>query len=190
LRKSIRARSSFLLMIDIQERLIPAIYNKEEVISNSVRLLTAAKELSVPAIISEQYPKGIGATVPELKALIPEGSAMLEKVEFSCCENPEFGDALLNLNFHSGTRDTAVLFGVETHICVLGTAIDLQERYNLNVVIAADACGSRTERNHSLALEAARSLGCVVVPAETVIYHMLQKAGTPQFKALLPLFKS
>ena len=189
MRKSIKARSSFLLMIDIQERLIPAMYNREEVVNNSVRLLTAARELSLPAIISEQYPKGIGATIPELKALIPEGSTVLEKVEFSCCENPEFGDALLNLNFNSGTKDTVILFGIETHICVLGTAIDMLERYNLNVVIAADACGSRTEANHVLALDAARSLGCLVVPTETVIYHMLQKAGTPQFKALLPLFK-
>ena len=187
--KSIKARSSFLLMIDIQERLMPAIYNKEEVINNSVRLLTAARELNIPAIISEQYPKGIGATIPELKSLIPEGSTVLEKVEFSCCNNPEFGDALLNLNFNSGTKDTAILFGVETHICVLGTAIDMIEKYNMNVVIAADACGSRTEKNHLLALDAARSTGCLVVPVETIIYHMLEKAGTPQFKALLPLFK-
>lgn len=176
-------------MIDIQERLLPAIYNKEEVISNSVRLLTASRELNIPAIITEQYPKGIGSTVSELKALIPEGSTILEKIEFSCCANSEFGDTLLNLNFNSGTKDTAILFGVETHICVLGTAVDLLEKYNLNVVIAADACGSRTEKNHVLALEAARSLGCLVVPTETIIYYMLEKAGTPQFKALLPLFK-
>ena len=189
MRKSIKAIPSFLLMIDIQERLLPAIHNKDEVLSNSVKLLTAARELSVPAIISEQYPKGIGPTVPELKALIPEGSTVIDKKEFSCCANSGFGDAFLNLRFNSGSKDTAILFGVETHICVLGTAIDLQEKYNLNVVVAADACGSRTRENHSLALEAMRSIGCLVVPTETVIYHMLGKAGTPQFKALLPLFK-
>ena len=187
--KSIQARSSFLLMIDIQERLMPAIYDREEVVNNSVKLLTAARELAVPVMISEQYPKGIGPTVPDLGALIPEDSTRLEKVEFSCCANPGFGDAFLNLNFNSGTKDTAVLFGVETHICVLGTAIDMLEKYNLNVVIAADACGSRTEKNHVLALDAARSMGCLVVPTETIVYHMLEKAGTPQFKALLPLFK-
>lgn len=190
MRRSIKARSSFLLMIDIQERLIPAIYNKDEIIKNSVRLLTAARELSVPSIITEQYPKGIGPTVQELKALIPEDSAIIEKTEFSCCEAQNFADAFLNLNFNSGTKDTVIIFGVESHICVLGTAIDMLEKYsNLNVVIAADACGSRTEQNHILALEAARSLGCLVVPVETVIYHMLGKAGTSEFKALLPLFK-
>ncbi|MBQ7196660.1 MAG: isochorismatase family protein [Synergistaceae bacterium] len=176
-------------MIDMQERLLPAIYNKDEIIKNSVRILTAARELSVPMIATEQYPKGIGPTISELKNLIPDGTTTMEKVEFSCCAAPTFGDAILNLNFNTGTKDTVILFGVETHICVLATAIDLIEKYNLNVVIAADACGSREEKNHSLALDAARSIGGLVVPTETVVYHMLEKAGTPQFKALLPLFK-
>ena len=189
MRRSIKARSAFLLMIDIQERLIPAIHDKDIVIQNSARILTAARELSVPSIVTEQYPKGIGSTIPELKQLIPEDTTILDKVEFSCCENPGFSDAFLNLSFNSGTKDTVILFGVESHICVLATAIDLQEKYNLNVVIAADACGSRKSEHHTMALDAARSLGCLVVPTETVIYHMLEKAGTPQFKALLPLFK-
>ena len=189
MRKSITARSSFLLMIDMQERLLPAIFNKDEIIKNSVRILTAARELSVPMIATEQYPKGIGATIPELKNLIPEDTTIMEKVEFSCCAASGFGDAILNLNFNTGSKDTVILFGVETHICVLATAMELIEKYNLNVVIAADACGSREEKNHNLALDAARSIGCLVVPTETVVYHMLEKAGTPQFKALLPLFK-
>lgn len=187
--KSIRAAASFLLMIDIQERLMPAIFNKDEVIENSIRLLTAAKELSLPLIVTEQYPKGIGSTLPELKNLIPPDTAIIEKTEFSCCQTQKFGDAFLNMSFTSDSRDSAILFGVESHICVLATAIDLIEKYSLNVIIAADSCGSRTEKNHQLALEAARSLGCFVVPTETIIYHMLEKAGTPEFKALLPLFK-
>ena len=187
--KSINAESSFMLMIDIQERLIPAISNKDEILANSVKLLTAARELSIPVMTSEQYPKGIGHTVSQLQELIPEGSPAIEKTEFSCCDNPGFGDAFLNLRFNSGSKDTAIIFGVETHICVLGTAIGLQEKYNLNVVVAADSCGSRSPEHHRLALDAMRDSGCLVVPSETVIYHMLGKAGTPQFKALLPLFK-
>ncbi len=187
--KSIEAMSSFMLMIDIQERLLPAMYNKDEVLRNSQKLLTSARELSIPVMISEQYPKGIGSTVPELKALTPDDSPVIDKVEFSCADNPGFGDAFLNLRFNSGTKDTAILFGIETHICVLSTALDLQEKYNLNVVVAADSCGSRSPDNHSLALEAMRSAGCFVVPTETVIYQLLGKAGTPQFKALLPLLK-
>ena len=93
------------------------------------------------------------------------------------------------MKFDSGTKDTVILFGIETHICVLATAIDLIEKYNLNVVIAADSCGSRTEQNHKLALDTLRYAGCFVVPTETVIYSLLEKSGTPQFKALLPLLK-
>ena len=188
--KAINASSAFLLMIDIQERLMPAIYNRDEIVNNAMKILTAARELSVPSIISEQYPKGIGPTLPELKSLIPPDTTIMDKVEFSCCESPKFGDAFLNLTlFGSETKDTAILFGVETHICVLATALDIIDKYKFNVVIAADACGSRTEQNHKLALEAARSAGCFVVPTETIIYQMLRKAGTPEFKALLPLFK-
>lgn len=187
--KSINADSAFMLMIDIQERLIPAVCNKDEVLANSRKLLTAARELSIPVMTSEQYPKGIGHTVSELQALIPEGSPAIEKIEFSCCDNPGFGDAFLNLRFNAGAKDTAIIFGVETHICVLATALDLQEKYNLNVVVAADSCGSRSLENHKLALEAMRQAGCFVVPSETVIYQLLGKSGTPQFKALLPLFK-
>ena len=176
-------------MVDMQERLLPAIFNKDEIIKNSVRILTAARELNVPAIATEQYPKGIGPTIPEIKNLIPEDSTIMEKLEFSCCNASGFSDAILNLNFNTGTKDTVILFGVETHICVLATAMDLIEKYNLNVVIAADSCGSRTEQNHNLALNAARDIGCFVVPTETIIYNMLEKSGTSQFKALLPLFK-
>ena len=176
-------------MIDIQERLMPVIFNKGEVIQNSTKILTAAKELLLPLIVTEQYPKGIGPTLPELKNLISNDTAIIEKTEFSCCQAQQFGEAFLNMSFTSDSRDTAILFGVESHICVLATAIDLIEKYNLNVVIAADSCGSRTEKNHKLALEAARDLGCFVVPTETIIYHMLERAGTPEFKALLPLFK-
>ncbi|MBQ9390104.1 MAG: hydrolase [Synergistaceae bacterium] len=187
--KTVNSRSSFLMMIDIQERLLPVIHNKDNILSNSVKLLTSARELSVPVIVSEQYPKGIGSTVPELKPLIPDDSPFIEKTEFSCCANQNFGDAFLNLRFNSGTKDTVILFGIETHICVLATAFDLQNKFNLNVVIAADSCGSRSPENHSLALKALRASGCLVVPSETVIYQLLGKAGTPQFKSLLPILK-
>ena len=187
--KIIKAHSSFLIMIDLQERLMPAIFNKDEIIKNSQCLLTSARELSVPLIVTEQYPKGIGSTIPELKNLIPQDTSIISKTTFSCCDAPEFGNAFLNLKFNGVSIDTAILFGVESHICVLSTAMNLIEKYGLNVVIAADSCGSRTEKNHLLALEAARSTGCLVVPTETIIYQMLGEAGTPQFKALLPLFK-
>ncbi len=182
----LRASSSFLLMVDIQERLLPAIANRDAVLQNSVRLLTAARELNLPLIVTEQYPKGIGPTVPELAALIPEGAPVLSKASFSCCGAPSFDEALEDCL--SQGRSTAVLFGVETHICVLATAMDLLER-GVSVALAADACGSRSPDNHALGLEAARDCGALIIPTETVVYHILGEAGTPQFKALLPLFK-
>ncbi len=97
MRRSIKAQSSFLLMIDIQERLMPVIYNKDEVIKNSSRLLKAASELSVPLIVTEQYPKGIGSTLPELKNLIPEGTGIIDKTEFSCCDASGFGLSLIHI---------------------------------------------------------------------------------------------
>ncbi len=187
--KFLNTQSSFLIMIDIQEKLLPAIFNQTEILNNSIKLLTAAQTLNVPLIVSRQYPKGIGDTVSELKKLLPENLTPIDKTEFSVCQNEKFSDAFLNLKFDSGSRDTAILFGVESHICVLGTAIDLIEKYNLNVVIAADATGSRTEANHKLALEAAKNFGCMIYPVETIIYQMLGQAGTPEFKKLLPLFK-
>lgn len=188
--KPVEAMSAFLVMIDIQERLMPAIFNKEEVTANSKKLLISARELSIPVIVSEQNPKGLGATIPELSEILPEGSHTFQKNEFSCCDNPAFGDAFLNMRFTSGTtKDTAIVFGVETHICVLSTVLHLLNDYGLNVVVAADASGSRTEANHVLGLEALRSTGSLVVPSETVIYQLLRRAGTPEFKKLLPLFK-
>ncbi len=176
-------------MIDIQEKLLPVINNHDKILNNAIKLLSAANVLKVPSIVSEQYPKGIGKTVKELKNLLPADLETLEKIEFSVCANEKFGDAFLNLKFDSGSRDSVILFGVESHICVLGTAIDLIEKYNLNVFVAADACGSRDPENHNLALNSMRDIGCFVVPTETIIYHMLGKAGTPEFKKLLPLFK-
>ena len=182
----VQASSAFLLMIDLQERLLPAIDGHEAVLRNSVRLLTAAGELGVPLIVTEQYPRGIGPTVPGLSALIPQGVEPLSKVSFSCCAAPGFDGALAAVK--GASRGTAILFGVETHICVLTTAMDLLAR-GLNVVLASDACGSRARENHALALDAARAEGVFVAPTETVVYQMLGEAGTPAFKALLPLFK-
>ena len=179
----VRAQSVFFLMIDIQERLLPAIFEKERVIQNSVRLLAAARDFEAPLIVTEQYPKGIGPMVPELAGLLPPGTPCLTKTAFSCCGAEGFNDAV-----NATGRETAVLFGIETHICVLSTAMDLLAR-GMKVVLAADACSSRTEANYALGLAAVRDCGGLVVPTETVVYQMMGEAGTPQFKALLPLFK-
>ena len=171
------------MMVDVQERLLPSISNHEAVLSNSVKLLRAAEVLSLPALYTEQYPKGIGKTVDELLNVLPQGTCRTEKTAFSCCDEPGFIEA-----FREFKRPTAVIFGIETHICILSTVIDLIHMGH-NVVLAADACGSRNPDNHALALEAIRACGAAVLPTESVIYLMLGASGTSEFKALLPLFK-
>lgn len=179
----LRERETSLLMIDIQTRLLPSIAGYEAVRANARRLLQAAGVLSLPVIYTEQYPKGIGSTAEELVAVLPERTRYFEKTAFSCCDEPGFFDM-----FQDGEKFVTVIFGVESHICVLSTAMDLLSR-GRKVVVAADACGSRNEDNHALALDALRSCGAGIVPTETVIYQLLGKAGTPEFKELLPLFK-
>ncbi len=170
-------------MVDVQERLLPSIAEHESVTRNCVRLLKAADVLKVPVLYTEQYPKGIGSTVAPLLEALPASTPRFEKTAFSCCGEPGFKEKFGELQ-----RKTAVLFGIETHICILSTAADLVgEGYD--VVLASDACSSRNPDNHATALAALRSLGCTVVPTEAVVYRLLGAAGTPEFKALLPLFK-
>ena len=171
-----------MLMVDIQERLLPSIDRQETVLRNARILGAAAKELKIPVKVTEQYPKGIGPTVVGLREAT-DGCAVFEKKHFSCCDAPGF-DAF----FFAPDRPITVLFGIETHICILSTLLDMRER-GLPVILAADACGSRNPLHASLALDQARSAGALVLPVESIVYRILGCAGTPEFKALLPLFK-
>ncbi|MDR1873436.1 MAG: isochorismatase family protein [Synergistaceae bacterium] len=179
-----RREETIFLLIDVQERLLPSIEDPEAVVQNGLRLLKAASVLSLPVFYTEQYPRGIGPMVGPLTENLPASATRLEKTAFSCCDEPGFTESLRNLK-----RPTIVLFGIETHICVLSTAMDLlNEGYG--IVLAADACGSRRGDHHAAALETLRSCGALAVPTETVIYRLLGRSGTPEFKALLPLFKA
>ncbi len=171
------------LMIDVQERLLPAISGHDAVLGNAVRLLKTAQTLSIPLFYTEQYPKGIGPTHKELLEALPDGTRRFEKVHFSCCGEEGF-DGFLN----EVPRPVTVLFGIESHICVLSTALDLAARGE-RVVVAADACGSRSPENHALALSAMGRSGVLPLPTETVVYRLIGRSGTPEFKAMLPLFK-
>ena len=177
-----REETSFL-MIDVQERLLPTIDGHEAVTRNAVRLLNAAGIMSMPVLYTEQYPKGIGSTLGEVLSALPEGTSRFEKTSFSCFGEPEFPEV-----FKTFARSVTVVFGTETHICVLATIQDLLTR-GFEVVLVADACGSRDRRNHDLALDTARSCGALVLSTETIVYQLLGRAGTPEFKAMLPIIK-
>lgn len=179
----LRRDSAHFLMIDVQERLLPAISGHEAIHRNILKMERAAAVMNIPFCFTEQYPKGLGGTAAEILASLPEGALRFEKSTFSCCDEEGFNDIVDRQG-----RPVTVLFGIETHICVLATVLDLLE-LNRQVIVAADACGSRSPEHAVLAMDAMRGAGALVLPVETIIYHMMGRSGTPEFKALLPLFK-
>ncbi len=180
----LRPRQCVLLVIDIQERLMPVIAGREEVSRNAALLLKAARVLQVPRLATTQYAARIGPLLPEVRAELG-GAEPLDKMQFNC-----FGNRVVrqHLKQYAPPADTLLLCGVESHICVYQTALGaLREGYR--VVAVADAMSSRAPGNHQLALARMRELGVVVASTEMVIYELLQQAGTPAFKELLPFLK-
>jgi nicotinamidase-related amidase len=177
-----RARCQ-LLVVDMQERLLPAMPDAAVTVEGCRRLLAAASGLGVPARLSEQYVKGLGPTDPALRALV-EPVAIFEKLSFSCLGQPELAATLMD-----PVRPQVVLCGTETHVCVLQTAADLLDA-GRDVFIAADAVASRESEAKALALDRLRVLGAQVVTVEMVIFEWLGEAGTPEFRALSPLVRT
>ncbi|HEY5999736.1 MAG TPA: hydrolase [bacterium] len=166
-----------LLVVDIQERLAAAMAEREKVVANAGHLVAAAKLLDVPVLHTEQYPRGLGPTVPELREAL--GPALpVEKLTFDCCGEPSFTPAL-----EAAGCSTVIVCGMETHICVLQTVLGLLAQ-GLAVHVVADAACSRNPDNARVALELMRDAGAVVTCTETVLFQLLVRAGTPQFKAI------
>jgi nicotinamidase-related amidase len=166
-----------LLIVDIQERLAVAMAERGKVVANAGHLVAAAKLLGVPVLHTEQYPKGLGPTVAELReALAP--AAPVEKLTFDCCGEPTFAPAL-----EQAGRSTVIVCGMETHICVLQTVLGLLAQ-GLTVHVVADAVCSRDAENRRTALAFMRDAGAVVTCTETVLFQLLVRAGTPEFKAI------
>ena len=171
-----------LIVVDIQERLLPAIHERERVVANAVRLVKGAAIMGLPIFVTEQYRKGIGPTVPEVAAAVP-GFAPMEKLAFSSCGAEGFVAALEAKGVHD-----VILCGIEAHVCVAQTCLDLLDR-GFRVCIAADAISSRTPENHRIAIERMRDAGAVIASTEMVLFELLGRAGTDEFKQVLPLVK-
>jgi nicotinamidase-related amidase len=182
-RRPLRAEECVLGVIDIQEKLLPPIHEKERLVRNSQLLIRLASMLSMPVVVTTQYAKGLGQTVPEIMSLLP-GNKPVDKMEFGCFGNGEFCSAISML---SG-RNTLLLCGMETHICVMQTALGALNQ-GLNVHVAADAVGSRNELNWKLGLERMREAGAVISSAEMMVYELLGKSGSPAFKEILQYLK-
>ncbi|MBT6117087.1 MAG: hydrolase [Rhodospirillaceae bacterium] len=178
----IEAGRAALLLVDMQEKLLPAMDAAGPVVENCAILLKAADRLGVPLIVSEQYPKGLGPTVPPLDALIP-AEAKSSKTHFSCAADPG-----LSARFDALDRRQVVIAGVEAHVCVLQTALGLAGR-GFEVFVAADATTARRPENKALALERLRAAGVQPVATEMVLFEWMGQAGTPVFKDLSGLIK-
>lgn len=172
---------SQLLMVDVQERLLPAMSDPALVLKNGGRLLEAARTLAVPVLVSEQYPAGLGRTVPELANLAP-ANAVHEKIEFSCFANPALHVALA-----APGRQTVIL-GIEAHVCVLQTAIEMAAA-SQDVTIVVDAVGSRVADSKEVALRRMQDAGVRLATTEMVLFEWLRRAGTPEFKAISKLIR-
>ncbi len=173
---------SALLLVDLQEKLVPAIARNEQVVRNCTRLVQGAGLLKVPVFATEQYPRGLGRTLPAVAAAVP-GFAPFEKVAFSACGAEGFMPAL-----KAGGAGDVIICGIEAHVCVMQTCLDLlAEAYGVFVV--ADAVGSRSPEDYQLALERMRGAGAIIVSTEMVLFELLERAGTDEFKAMLSLIR-
>lgn len=178
----IEREESCLIVIDVQEKLISAMSAAEAVVANTAILLKAAERLGVPVLFSEQYPKGLGPTVPDLAPFAAKVGPVT-KTEFSCAAAPGFVERL-----RATGRKQAVLTGIEAHVCVLQTALGLRE-LGFPVFVVADAISSRKAESAAIALERMRAAGVNVVTTEMVLFEWLVRAGSPEFKELSALVK-
>jgi nicotinamidase-related amidase len=173
---------SFLLLVDLQEPLLKGVSEPETLVKNVGILIKAAKTLGLPIFATEQYPERFGPTAEAIRSLWGDLNAQ-GKMTFSCC-----GSAELRRRMEEAGRDTAIVCGVETHVCINQTVHDLLEQ-RLRVHVPADAVASRTERNHQLGLAKMRESGAIVTSVEMTVFELLARADSAEFKALLPLFK-
>src|SRR6185312_6509686 len=182
-RRPLRPEECALAVIDIQEKLLPSIWEKERLVQNSQLLVRMAKAMNLPVLVSTQYMKGLGPTVPEIASLLPDVT-VIDKLEFGCFGNGDYCSAISQL----ADRNTLLLCGMETHICVTQTALGALNQ-GMNVHVAADAVSSRTELNWQLGLNRMQAAGAVISSTEMLVYELMGKSGTATFKEMLKWIK-
>ncbi len=178
----LRKEDTMVLVVDYQEKLMPAMHNKDAFIPRSCMLLKGLKAMNIPAIASEQYPKGLGSTVPEIKealGVVP----YLPKTTFSCMD-----DAGIRAAIEASGCKNVLICGAEAHICVLQTAMDLIEAGKIPVLVE-DCLGSRFAHDKEIGLLRAQQEGVLVTTAEAVLFELLEKASGAEFKTISKLVK-
>lgn len=183
-RRPLEVEQCALLVVDMQEKLLPPIWEKERLVRNVQLLIRLAGILKIPALVTTQYAKGLGNTVPGIASLLPN-TPPIDKQIFSCFGSEVFCSLLKRL---PGQRTTVLLCGMEAHICVMQTALGaLREGYLVHV--ASDAVSSRTELNWRIGLDRMRAAGAILSSAEMMTYELLRSSGAPAFRELLPYLK-
>jgi nicotinamidase-related amidase len=183
-RRPLEADQCALIVIDIQQKLLPPIFQKEQLVRNAQLLIRAAGILEIPALVSTQYSQGLGDTVPEIATLL-DNIEPVDKTVFSCFGSDVFCRLLKRF---PRQRKTLLLCGLESHICVTQTALSaLREGYLVHV--ASDAVSSRTEWNWKIGLERMRAAGAILSSTEMMIYELLRSSTSAAFKELLPHLK-
>lgn len=178
----INANTSCLLVVDIQAKLNPVMFDPVRAPQGAAKLLLGADILGVPALVTEQYSKGVGPTVDDLQDFMPPGSP-LEKNSFSC-----LADEAFKARFEALGKKQAVICGIEAHICVLQTSLDLLSS-GIEVFVVEDATASRTVENHSAGIERIRHAGGQVVSVEMVLFEWLRHSNAPAFKEISRMIK-
>jgi nicotinamidase-related amidase len=168
---------ALLLIIDIQERLAVVMKEKDKVVKNTQHLIELAKMTNLPVVVTEQYPKGLGRTVPELQSVIP-GYKPIEKTSFDCCGEPSFLSEIGKFG-----KKKIIIAGMETHVCVLQTTASLLKTGFVTHVVQ-DAICSRTKENWKTGIAFMHDAGAVVTCTETVLFQLLKVAGTEEFKKI------
>lgn len=170
------------LIIDVQERLVPHISNNSEVVERIITLIKGLITLNIPIAASEQYIKGLGATIDPVNSVLPQ-NCKFEKIAFSCCDEPLFKQKILPKD-----KKYVIIAGVEAHVCVLQTVIDLLDAGHIPVVVE-DCISSRKERDKNIAVQRMISSGAVITTCESILFELCRFAGSESFKAVSKLVK-
>jgi nicotinamidase-related amidase len=170
------------LVLDIQERLFPVIWEKEKLLKNCQILIAGLQHLNVPVVVTQQYTKGLGETVEGIKSVIPDFQ-YIEKRDFSCCDEPGVTAKMAFLQVKN-----ILVCGIESHVCVLQTAIDLKEQ-GFSPVVVMDCVSSRTPESMDIAKERFRHEGIMMTSAESILFELTRSSASPDFKAISTLVK-
>lgn len=170
------------LVVDVQERLFPVMWEKEKLLTNCKILIAGLQELQIPLLVTQQYTKGLGETQTEIKSVIPDFS-FIEKREFSCCDEPTVLKRLNHLH-----AKNVIICGIESHVCVLQTAVDLKDA-GFNPIVVTDCVSSRTKENIELAKERFRFEGILMTSYESILFELTRSSGATEFKAISKLVK-